>query len=117
MSVDRGRVVAVPVRETRRVPVTGRHTVVRVTLATGAVLEISAPHPTADGRRFGELRAGSHLGGIEIVAVERVPYPYGFTYDLLPASDSGTYFAGEALIGSTLAPPADLCFSAAVGRP
>jgi hypothetical protein len=25
-----------------------------------------------------------------------------FTYDILPASDSGTYFAGGVLIGSTL---------------
>jgi hypothetical protein len=39
------------------------------------------------------------------VRIERltvVPYPHRFTYDILPASDSGTYFAGGVLIGSTL---------------
>jgi hypothetical protein len=32
-----------------------------------------------------------------------VPYPDAFTYDILPDSDSGTYLAAGALIGSTLA--------------
>jgi hypothetical protein len=87
---------------------------VRATLATGAVLEISAPHPTADGRRFGDLRVGDDLGGMPIVAAEVVPYWHDATYDILPASDSGAYFAGGALVGSTLAAPPNLpiCVSA-----
>ena len=44
---------------------------------------------------------------------EVVPYAHDFTYDILPASDSGTYFAGGALVGSTLgAPNLPLCVSA-----
>jgi hypothetical protein len=77
--------------------------VVRVVLATGSVLEISAPHPTGDGRVFGDLRAGGRLGGVKMVDVETVAYRHEFTYDILPASDSGTYFAGGVLVGSTLA--------------
>lgn len=30
-------------------------------------------------------------------------YRHAFTYDILPASDTGAYFAGGALVGSTLA--------------
>ncbi|MBN2192013.1 MAG: hypothetical protein JW751_04295 [Polyangiaceae bacterium] len=102
-SVDRGEVVAVPLRKVSRARARLGHQVVRVVLATGSVLEVSGPHPTADGRTFGELRAGGQLGGVEMVDVEMVPYRHAFTYDILPASDSGTYFAGGALIGSTIA--------------
>jgi hypothetical protein len=76
--------------------------VVRIELSNGSALEISAPHPTADGRRFGDLRAGDSLGGVRIERSSVIPYEHEFTYDILPASDSGTYFAGGVLIGSTL---------------
>jgi hypothetical protein len=101
LSVDHGRVVAVPILEIHREPARNHH-VVRVELTSGAVLEISAPHPTADGRTFGELRSDDALGGVLIERVTVVPYAHSFTYDILPASDSGTYFAGGVLIGSTL---------------
>jgi hypothetical protein len=101
LSVDHGQAVEVPILEVHRAPVRDHHAI-RVELANGSVLEISAPHPTADGRTFGDLHANDVLGGVPIRRVSVVPYGYGFTYDILPASDSGTYFAGGALIGSTL---------------
>jgi hypothetical protein len=75
----------------------------QVTLNNGVRLDISAPHPTADGRMFGQLRAGDLLDGLGVVSAQPVPYPYSFTYDILPDSDTGTYLAGGALIGSSLA--------------
>ncbi len=101
-SVDRGKVAAVPILRTTRVPVT-RHHVVRVTLTSGDVLEISEGHPTADGRLFWDLAPGNRLGSQVVAGVESVPYRFAYTFDILPASDSGTYFAEGALIGSTLA--------------
>lgn len=101
-SVDRGRRVAVPVLRVHRTPVS-RHVVVRVTLGNGRLLHVSAGHPTADGRTFGALRAGDRLGGQRVDAVSSVAYAYDATYDVLPASDTGAYFAAGALIGSTLA--------------
>jgi hypothetical protein len=77
--------------------------VIQVTLNNGVRLDISAPHPTADGRMFGQLRAGDLLDGLGVVSAQPVPYPYSFTYDILPDSDTGTYLAGGALIGSSLA--------------
>ena len=71
-------------------------------LAGGAVLEISDIHPTADGRLFADLRAGGSLYGMEILDSRIIPYTHPYTYDILPDSDTGTYFAGGALIGSTL---------------
>jgi hypothetical protein len=105
LSIHRGRVVAVPVRELRRTPVSD-HRVVEVALRDGTMLHISAAHPTADGRAFGSLRAGDWLGGREVASTVIVPYVHEATYDILPDSDTGTYFAGGALIGSTLAKPA-----------
>jgi hypothetical protein len=100
-SVDHGTVTAVPIVEVNRVRVEGHH-VVRAVLATGGVVEISPRHPTADGRSFLDLRAGDLLGGVAVVEVATVAYPGPYTYDILPASDTGSYFAGGALVGSTL---------------
>jgi hypothetical protein len=102
-SVDRDAVVAVPVLRTNRAPVHDHH-VVRISLASGAVLEISPRHPTADGRTFGDLRAGDTLDRLAVTSVELVPYANPFTYDILPAGGTHTYYAGGALIGSTLTP-------------
>lgn len=101
LSVDHGRVVAVPIAAVHRTRVES-HRVVHVELANGSILEISALHPTADGRTFGELRNGDSLGGVRVESARTVAYAHPFTYDVLPASDSGTYFAGGVLIGSTL---------------
>ncbi len=101
-SVHRGAIEAVPVIRRGSTPVT-HHQVMRVTLADGAVLEISPGHPTADGRHFGDLKADTLLDAQhEVLSVALVPYAYDRTYDVLPASDTGTYFAAGALIGSSL---------------
>jgi hypothetical protein len=103
-SVDVGAIRAVPIVRVNRIGVFD-HEVVRVKLANGVALEISGTHPTADGRNFYALRAGDELDHVAIVSAERIPYSYPFTYDILPSSSTGTYFAGGALIGSTLAAP------------
>jgi hypothetical protein len=104
-SIDRGSLAVVPISLVHREPVTGAHRMVELRLAHGAPLRISPNHPTADGRRFGDLAAGDFVDGVRVVAARLVDYDQPFTYDILPASDSGTYFAGGALIGSTLAAP------------
>jgi len=100
-SVDHERIAIVPIRQTHRSAVLD-HRVVRVRLANGSVLEISGSHPTADGRTFDALRPGGSLDGVAILEVEEVPYRYPHTYDVLPDSDTGDYFAGGVRIGSTL---------------
>jgi hypothetical protein len=100
-SVDHDAIRPVFVTRVRRQPAE-RHHVVRVTTSDGRTLEISAPHPTADGRTFGDLRAGALLDGHVIESVEVIAYAHDFTYDILPGSDTGTYFADGLRIGSTL---------------
>jgi hypothetical protein len=103
-SVGASGVVVVPIVQVGSTPV-ANHRVVHVELAGGTVLEISAGHPTADGRTFADLLAGGQLDPTHpILSAEMVEYAHARTYDILPGSSTGTYFAGGALIGSTLAP-------------
>ena len=101
-SIDRGSLVVVPIKLVHRQPVTGRHRIVELKLAHGATLRISPRHPTADGRHFADLAPGDFVDGVRVIGASLVDYDQPFTYDILPDSDSGTYFAGGTLIGSTL---------------
>jgi hypothetical protein len=100
-TVDQNGVTVAPIVETRKTPVQN-HRVVRVELSSGRILDISGPHPTVDGRSFSDLTAGDTLDGTRIVDVRQVAYRHAFTYDILPASDTGAYFAAGVAIGSTL---------------
>jgi len=102
-SVEDQAVVVVPIARTSRTRVRSDHRVVEVALANGAVLRVSPRHPTADGRLFADLAPGDRLGEVEVVRAVLVPYGGEATYDVLPATRSGLYFAGGALVGSTLA--------------
>jgi hypothetical protein len=101
-SVDNGAIVAVPLLRVAH-KAARNHQVIRVTLSHGAVLEMSAGHPLAAGGTFGNLRAGSAFDGQHaVLSAELVPYAHSATYDILPDSSTGTYFAGGAEVGSTL---------------
>jgi len=78
---------------------------VEVRLSNGRALSISPSHPTADGRTFADLAKGDLLDGVVIASVHRAPYNEQYTYDILPDSDSGSYFAGTVQIGPTLGTP------------
>jgi hypothetical protein len=105
-SVAGSQIVVVPIAAIHETAVAADHRVVRVHLANGATLSLSRGHPTLDGRTFGDLRRGGQLGGVDVLDVETIPYGHDRTYDILPASESGGYFAGGALVGSTLRPAA-----------
>jgi hypothetical protein len=82
--------------------VPARHRMVHLVLDDGREALVSPGHPTADGRRLGELEAGDLLDGARILSLEYVPYEQNTTYDLLPAGDTGFYWADGILLGSTL---------------
>jgi hypothetical protein len=100
-SVEADAIVVVPILATHREPARG-HAVPRLSLTNGAVLEISAGHPTADGRVLGDVQRGDRLGEIAVTNVVYVAYRHPYTYDILPASSTHAYFAEGALIGSSL---------------
>jgi hypothetical protein len=78
------------------------HQVIHLILSDGRELWVSPGHPTTDGRTIGQLQAGGVLDGAVIVAAERVPYAGLATYDLLPAGETGFYWANGLLIASSL---------------
>jgi len=100
-TLDHGRVVVAPIVRVRRQSVT-HHVLVRVTLTSGGLVEMSGSHPTADGRRFDALVVGDRLGDAVIAALETIPYDEDATFDVLPSSDSGAYRVNGAWVGSTL---------------
>jgi hypothetical protein len=99
-----GERVAMPVVATTHTPVPAGFQVIDLHLADGRELFASPGHPTADGRTLGTLSSGDVLDGVRVVSVDRVLYPAAETYDLLPAGETGYYWAGSILVGSTLAP-------------
>jgi hypothetical protein len=101
-SVDGPMIRVVPILRVNRTPVVGHH-VLHVTFDHGRYIEMTAEHPLSDGRPLSALSAGSELMGGAVVSVARVAYRHDATYDILPDSSSGAYFASGVLIGSTLA--------------
>jgi len=95
--------VAAPVVEIGSMAVPPGHLMVHLNLADGRELLVSPGHPTADGRKAGELQAGDALDGSTITLWELVPYTADRTYDILPAGSTGHYWANGILMGSTLA--------------
>jgi hypothetical protein len=83
-TVDQGAIVVLPIVFARRHPAPPGHEVLRVELDDGRAFEMSAGHPTADGRMLGDLARSTH------------------TFDIRPAGTTGSYFAAGALVGSTL---------------
>ena len=74
---------------------------IRVVLGDGRAVLASPGHPTGDGRRVGELNPGDLLDGSRVTTTESMPY-LGDTWDLLPLSSTGEYWANAVLLGSTL---------------
>lgn len=101
----RGGRIPAPLIAVGSTPVPGTHEVVRVALDDGRVVFVSPGHPTADGRRIGDLLAEDALDGARVVSVERVRYAGGATYDILAAGTTGAYWANGVLLGSTLRGP------------
>jgi Hint domain len=97
-----GARIAQPLVRVSRTIVPANHQVVHLVLDDGRALWVSPGHPTPDGRRVGQLQVGDSLDGARVLSVDRVPYAAPATYDLLPAGDTGFYWANGFLLASTL---------------
>jgi hypothetical protein len=98
-----GSRVAAPVVEVGSMVVPTGHVMVHLELADGRELLVSPGHLTADGRPLGSLAVNDELDGSRITVWELVPYGGSRTYDLLPAGQTGMYWANGILLSSTLA--------------
>ena len=94
--------IAVPIEKTGSVPVLEGYHMIRLQLKDGRTLLASPGHPTINGRPIGSLIVGDWLDGSQIQSVETIPYDGPATYDILPSSETGWYWADGVLVGSTL---------------
>jgi Hint domain len=92
----------VPVLRTSVMPVPADHQVVHLKLSDGRELYASPGHPTNDNRTLSMIRTGDELDGAAVTQADLVLYGGEFTYDLLPAGDSGSYRANGIPLKSTL---------------
>lgn len=99
-----GNKTIMPIELVSKVSVPDTYVVCHLILNDGRELFVSAMHPTADGREISDLNSCDIHEGAVVVSVEMVPYKAGYTHDLLPAGDTGFYWANGVLLGSTLAP-------------
>jgi hypothetical protein len=97
-----GARVALPLVEIGSTPVPATHRVVQLRLSDGRAVDVSPGHPTADGRKVGDLIVGDRYDGAIVVSAALSPYTGGATFDVLPAGASGMYWANGVLLGSTL---------------
>jgi hypothetical protein len=88
--------------ESVRIPVSPGYRIVHIVLDDGRELFVSPGHPTADGRKLGDLSSGDILDGASVVIADQIPYEGTATYDILPSGDTGFYWANGILIRSTL---------------
>ncbi len=102
---EAGRRVIGYIVRTGRVRVPAVHQVIHIILNDGRELWASPGHPTADGRKLGNLRTGDTLDGAQIAYLEKVSYNQTFTFDILPSGATSYYWANRILMGSTLASP------------
>jgi hypothetical protein len=79
-----------------------KHKILTIELQDGRSLNVSPGHPTADGQDIALIKKGDNLDGSKVVKTELTNYNYEYTYDLLPDSTTGNYYANGILMGSTL---------------
>jgi len=97
-----GARVALPLIRISETVVSANHQVVHLVLDDDRELWVSPGHPTAEGRSVGQLQVGDSLDGAVVLSAERVSYTGLVTYDLLPAGETGFYWANGILIASSL---------------
>jgi hypothetical protein len=93
---------AVPVLRVGKIRVPPGHRLVRLQLSDGREISASPGHPTLDGRTLGSLAVGDRVDGAAVIGTATVPPGGEFTYDVLPAGETGGYWAGGIPLKSTL---------------
>jgi len=97
-----GTIIKSKVIKINKVFVGDAQKIVDLQLEDGRELFVSPNHPTYDGKTISALKIGEKYDGSTVKSTELVQYKYQFTYDILPDSQTGNYFANGILVGSTL---------------
>jgi hypothetical protein len=93
---------AVLVVQTIKTRVPPAHRVIHLGLSDGREVDGSPGHPTTDDRTLGILHPGDLLDGAMVTGADPIPYTGEYTYDILPAGETGIYWANGIPLKSTL---------------
>ncbi|MBI3980950.1 hypothetical protein HY345_03040 [Candidatus Microgenomates bacterium] len=91
-----------PILKTSSATVPNNYAIVRLVLSDGRELYVSPGHPTYNGKTISELKINDKYDKARVIYYDTVQYHSDRTYDLLPAGDTGFYWANGILMGSTL---------------
>jgi hypothetical protein len=99
---EAGERIAQPLERVGKTNVPLDHQVIHLILEDRRQVWVSPGHPTTEGMNIGHLQVGDPLDGSAVLSTERVVYAGLATYDLLPAGETGSYWANGILLASTL---------------
>lgn len=102
---ESGKKIISKVISVSKTPAPKTHQVIQLSLSGGRTVWASPGHPTSKKITVGELKAGDIYDGDRIESVELIQYRDNYTYDILPDSAKGFYWANGILLGSTLRVP------------
>lgn len=91
-----------PIIKVSSTKVGASHKMIHLTLSDGRQILVSPKHPTITGKPIEDLIVGELYDGKTIISKDLIPYSNTRTYDLLPAGDTGFYFANGIPLGTTL---------------
>ncbi|MBI3955550.1 hypothetical protein HY338_03830, partial [Candidatus Gottesmanbacteria bacterium] len=102
-SVDKdGNKITVPILKLSKTRVPQNHRVNHLVLSDGRSLDVSPIHPDISGNPVTLLKPGDTYDKSVVLENTLIPYWDNYTYDLLPYSETGFYFANDILLQSTL---------------
>ncbi|OGM21152.1 hypothetical protein A2714_03045 [Candidatus Woesebacteria bacterium RIFCSPHIGHO2_01_FULL_38_9] len=83
-------------------PVPKTHIITHLVIDDGRELFVSPGHPRSDGYTIADLKVADVYDGGHVTTADNIFYQKDFTYDILPAGETGLYWANGILVGSTL---------------
>ena len=99
----KGDKIEVPVKLTNKVLINTEHEMIMIELMDGRKLQVTPEHPSAIvSKSIDQFEVGDEFDGSTIAVKTSITYLEEYTYDILPASVTGYYWANGFLIGSTL---------------
>jgi hypothetical protein len=99
---DHGQKILVPIAKVSFRKVPRSHKIQHLTLSDGRQLWSSSTHPLSNNLTVCSLRPGDRYDGTTVVTNTKTSYGLDKTYDLLPDSPTGCYFANNVTLKSTL---------------
>jgi hypothetical protein len=98
-----GEKIAAPILKKNSVAVIN-HFVTHLELKDGRMLEASPLHPLPNLTALTWLKVGDIVDGSKVTAAKLIPFNGSTTYDILPAGETGFYYANGIPLWSTLRP-------------